>query len=89
MVQRIRDFAEGQRRRLGIVVRCDGCGKRATYRCQDFDGYIAPNAEIEDLIWRCSWCRSVSTWMRYTLIDDMQRQDLAQWMPPPGRKRRW
>ena len=89
VVQRIRSFEEGCRRRLGIVVKCERCSKHVTYLCRDFEGYIAPHAEIEDLIWRCSWCRTPSRWVRYTLIDVNNREALAQWTPPPWLKRRW
>lgn len=88
MVQPIRSFEEGCRRGLGIVVEC-GCGKKATFRCADFAGYIAPIANIEELTWRCLWCRARAIYVRYTEIDRMDRQDLSQWTPPPGRKRRW
>ena len=88
MPQSIKSFAEGSRKGLGIVVRCR-CGKTCTFRCQDFDGYIAPGEDIEALTWRCTWCRMPSGWVRYTSIKDMDRQDLSQWMPPAGRKKRW
>lgn len=89
MVQRIRSFEEGCRRGLGIVVRCDRCAKKVKYLCRDFEGYIAPNAEIEELTWRCAWCKAVATWVRYTMIDVNNREGLAQWTPPPWMKRRW
>lgn len=88
MVQAIRSFEEGCRRGLGIVVRCE-CGKTCTFRCSDFEGYIAPSADIEELTWRCLWCRATATYVRYTSIERMDRQDIAQWTPPKGRRRRW
>jgi hypothetical protein len=87
VVQRIRSFEEGCRRGLGIVVRCDRCAKKVTYLCRDFEGYIAPNAEIEELTWRCAWCKAVSTWVCYTMIDVNNREGLAQWTPPQRMKR--
>lgn len=89
MVQRIRDFAEGLRRGLGITVECKACGKRVIYRCIDFQGYIDPCLDVEEVTWRCSWCRTVATWVRFTIIDDINRERLAQWKPPPWLKRRW
>ncbi len=89
MVQRIRDFSEGLRRNLGITVECKHCAKRVIYRCSDFRGYIDPCLDVEDVIWRCSWCRTVSTWVRFTMIDEINREALAQWKPPPWLKKRW
>jgi hypothetical protein len=89
MVQRIRDFAEGLRKGLGIVVRCDACAKRVIYRCSDFQGFIEPGADIERLTWRCSWCRTPSAYVRYTLLDGLERESLAQWKAPPWMRRRW
>ena len=89
MVQRIQDFAEALRQGFGITVECESCAKRVVYRCADFQGYIRPSAYVEDLTWRCSWCRASSTWVRFTSLDGIERQDLAQWRPPPGLKRRW
>lgn len=88
VVQAIHSFDEGCRRRLGIVIECRSCGKRVTYRCQDFVGYIEPAAEIEALRWRCSWCRTPADSARYVIIDKMDRQDLAQWKAPPWMWRR-
>ena len=89
MVQPIRSFDEGCRRNLGIVVECRTCGKRVTYRCQDFMGYIEPAADIEALRWRCAWCRTVAETVRYVMIEKFDRQDLAQWKAPPWMNRRW
>ncbi len=89
MVQRIRDFAEALRKDLGIVVKCEACAKCVTYRCLDFRGYINPHAYVEDLTWRCSWCRTPSTWVRFASLHGVDRQNLAQWRPPPWLKRRW
>lgn len=88
MVQRIRDFSEGLRKGLGIVIECRSCGKRVTYRCQDFLGYIRPADEIEELRWRCLWCRTPAQSARYVLVEKMDRQDLAQWKAPPWMRRR-
>ncbi|WP_156418540.1 hypothetical protein [Aureimonas sp. D3] len=49
MVQAIRNFEEGLRKGLGIVIRCDPCNARTIYRCLDFQGFIAPGADIEAL----------------------------------------
>ena len=88
VVQRIRDFAEGLRRGLGITVECRHCGKRAIYLCRDFEGYIDPTKDVEDVVRRCAWCRQVAKWVRFTMIDDINREALAQWRPPPWMKRR-
>lgn len=88
MVQRIRDFAEELRKGLGIVIECRSCGKRVTYRCQDFVGYIRPAAETETLRWRCAWRRTLADSTRYVLIEKMDRQDIAQWKAPPWMKKR-
>lgn len=88
VVQPIRSFDEGCRRRLGIVIECRSCGKRVTYQAQDFVGFIAPSAEIETLRWRCAWCRTPAESARYVMIEKMDRQDLAQWKPPPWMKQR-
>lgn len=89
MVQPIRDFADGLRRGLGITVECKACGKRVIYLCRDFDGYIEPVKDIEDVVWRCSWYRQVEKRARFTMIADIDREALAQWRPPPWMRRRY
>ncbi|KTR07043.1 hypothetical protein NS365_05185 [Aureimonas ureilytica] len=89
MVQAIRSFEEGLRKGLGIVIRCDPCNARTIYRCLDFQGFIAPGADIEALNWRCSGCRTRSTYVRYTLLDKLERESLAQWKAPPAMRRRF
>ncbi|ALN75744.1 hypothetical protein [Aureimonas sp. AU20] len=89
MVQAIRDFGEGLRKGLGIVVRCDPCNARVIYRCIDFQGFIAQGADIETLNWRCSSCRARADYVRYTFPDKLERESLAQWKAPPWMQRRW
>ena len=87
MVQGIKNFADGLRKGLGIIVRCDPCGKRITYRALDFQGVLRPGDDIEDRKWRCRHCGTISTWVRYTTIEGRERESLAQWTPPYGSKR--
>lgn len=82
MVQAIRSFEEGLRKGLGIVIRCEPCNARTIYRCIDFQGFIAPGADIEALNWRCSGCRTRAVYVRYTLLGDWERESLAQWKAP-------
>ncbi|WP_427026586.1 hypothetical protein ACP4J4_20165 (plasmid) [Aureimonas ureilytica] len=87
MVQAIRNFDEGLRKGLGIVIRCEPCNSRVIYRCIDFQGFIAPGADIEALNWRCSGCRARAVYIRYTLLGDFERESLAQWKAPPTMRR--
>lgn len=89
MVQKVKDFGDGLRKNLGITVRCGRCQKRVIYRCFDFLGYIDPGSDIEMRVWRCTWCRSVATYVCYVVLDALPRQDLCRWTPPLGMKRRW
>ena len=88
MVQAIRSFDEGLRKGLGIVIRCEPCNSRVIYRCIDFQGFIAPGADIEVLNWRCSGCRARSVYVRYTLLGDFERESLAQWKAPAWMQQR-
>ncbi|GGD87860.1 hypothetical protein GCM10011390_03280 [Aureimonas endophytica] len=72
---------------MAIVVRC-GCGKSVLDPAQNFEGFISPMAEIEDLRWRCSWCGRRASYVRWRLVQDVNREALAQWKPPPGMRRR-
>lgn len=78
MPQEIKNFAEGLRKGLGIMVRC-ACGKTATFRASDFRDIIGPGENIEDRTWRCSWCGERANRVRYTTIDRNDRESLAQW----------
>ncbi|WP_062015869.1 hypothetical protein [Aureimonas sp. AU4] len=89
MVQRVRDYAEGLMRGLGITVKCRECGKQCTFLASDFHGYIDPRAVIEDMTWRCTWCRTPSTWIRWVVLDRITREGLTQWKPPAWLKRRF
>lgn len=79
MVQTIRNFAEGLRRGLGIRIHCV-CGKQVIHRCADFCNVIAPAAQIEELVFRCSWCGERARYVRYTALDGLDRESLSQWM---------
>lgn len=89
MARRAWDFAEGLRKNLGIALICEDCAKRVVYRCGNFQGYLAPNADIEHLTWRCGWCQTPSHDVRYVLLDGYSRESSAQWRPSPGMKRRF
>ena len=88
MVQAIRSFDEGLRKGLGIVIRCEPCNSRVIYRCIDFQGFVAPGADIETLNWRCSGCWARAVYIRYTLLDKLERESLAHWTAPPSMQRR-
>ena len=82
MVQGIRNYADGLWKGLGIIVKCETCGKRITYRALDFQGVIQPGEDIEDRKWRCRHCGVISKHVRYTTIEKRERESLAQWTPP-------
>ena len=87
MVQAIRSFAEGLRRRLGIIVSCPRCGRDVIYRCEDFRGWISGAADIEELNWRCRSCGRRADYVRYLILERMiAREDIVQWTPPRRRK---
>lgn len=87
MVQRIKNFADGLRKGLGIVVHCR-CGKHVLYRASDFTGWISPGDDIEARVWRCSWCGERAGYVRYTDLDGVGREDLSRWTPSPTAKPR-
>ena len=80
MPQDIKNFAEGVRKGLGISVRC-GCGKKASFQAADFRDIIRPGENIEDRVWRCSWCGERASYIRYATLDRNNREGLAQWRP--------
>ena len=83
MVQAIKSFADGLRKGLGILVRCQ-CGKQAIFRASDFMDVIAPGEDIEARVWRCTWCRKRASFVRYVPLDGVEREDLSRWSPRPS-----
>ena len=81
MVQGIKNFADGLRKCLGIMVRCQ-CGKHVLFRASDFIGWISPGEDIEARLWRCTWCGERAAQVRYTDLEGVGREDLAKWTPP-------
>ena len=87
MVQGIKNFADGLRKGLGIIVKCEPCGRHITYRALDFQGVIRPGDDIEERKWRCRHCGVISKHVRYTTLERRERESLAQWTPPYDLKR--
>lgn len=80
-MQQVRNFGDGLRRGLGILIRCD-CGKTVRFRCSDFREHVPEDANVEAYRWRCSWCGRVASSVRYVALDRNDREGLAQWRPP-------
>lgn len=87
MTQRVRDFTEGMRKGLAIRVRCP-CGSGRLHAARDLYGYVAPRAVIEELRWRCASCGDRAVYVRWCLVQDINRHVVEPWTPPVG-MRRW
>jgi hypothetical protein len=81
MAQGIKNFADGLRKGLGIVVHCQ-CGKHVVMRTSDFVGWISGGEDIEARVWRCTWCGERARFVRYLQLDGLGREDLTRWTPP-------
>ncbi|KAB0676023.1 hypothetical protein [Aureimonas leprariae] len=75
------------RKGLAIRVRCP-CGVDRLHLAHDLYGYIAPGGEVEELRWRCLSCGERATYVRWVLVQDINRHLVEPWAPPAG-TRRW